>query len=415
MAKRRATASAFSEREMTDRYSSRAQYVAPPPLAPLIVKSKQLFAFDPSYSVIKGFDMGAIVVDLQGLVSWMTPSSLVPLFGVVNASPLLFDYVNLNHGYIMCTSSNDRACVYDCKSGELVSHYKLGEGRAIQALAISDSWFMLAYTSEGIISLLCHPWRDLDVLPNFKPTIIPKCSIGTIISLKFDSQIRNMCWICSTCGVFSIDVTLPNDVIVPIMVTLDPMISNWPFSLEYRDLLFRHQQLVTKHHNLDAQAKIAKFAMQNTINPLPITRQLQTYEYHPLQSNDVPIDISNCATNGMERMIFTSKYVVSIDINSKRVLRFPLPPYISAIHVRTNTFAIITSDLSLMFIYYNGIDIQTSLVPLPLTKNLTNTSYVHGLLANSKKSDTGIIVHLKGSDLYYTELCEDSNSVIIQV
>lgn len=369
--------------------------------------------------VVALFEEGAVVELCSGEIQWSSFIShkTTTFKGLFLLNPGLLQARKLKDTNVCVLASvvlNSKIAIWSCETGDVLYTQSIPNVQKIDHLQMSEMWLVIATDSgpgTGKTSFTCCPWQHKDLFPDFHITIMKDVSIAQVSQILFDQSRENICWILSSSGVFSFDVSLPQSIISPIKVMLDPLRDRWHWDMDYRMLVFQFYTITNQYHSLSTDEKL-KFIHNDTPSACSSTVQsLRDYPHAALANQNIPISMTNKELNEEERIVFTPSFAAVINMATKKVFCFPIPETIGAIHICVGTFMLITPYGEVVLITVNGGDVSTTSITLPHTASIGDIYHNKCIV----QVNNSVYTHMRSNIIYVLDVNTESHKLAVTI
>jgi hypothetical protein len=391
-------------------------------LSPPVLTNAIQTIFPVGSRVVALFEIGAVIELCSGEIQWSSflphnRSQITTFKGRFLLNPNLLQARQLkdtNVSILVSVIHDSRIVIWSCETGEAIYTQTSPVVGKVTHIQLSELWLVLAFDNgpkTGKTSFVCCPWQHKALFPDFHFTIMKDISIAKVSQLIFDQTRENVCWILSASGVFSFDVSLPQSIIAPIKVMLDPLRDKWHWDMDYRLLVFDFYTATNQYHSLTTDEKL-KFIHENVNNCCSSTVQsLREYPHTALANENIPIAMTHMELNEEERIVFTPSFAAVINMATKKVFCFPIPETIAALHICVGTFMLITPSAEVTLITVSGGDVSTTSITLPHTESIRdiyhNKCIVH--------IDNSVYTHMRSNIIYTLDVNTDSTKIAVTI
>ena len=315
------------------------------------------------------------------------------------------------HSIIYCDTISAIATICDsgeihilnCKTGTLLAvltHEILGLD-TVTHITLGESWIIVCLQlPEGQQQWRVINWSRMHRADQLGTKILDAISIGHVTNLSFDCHQRNLCWITSSTGVFSIDVSLPATLLVPIKITLDALQTQWPFTIEYRQMVFKHNQLTMAYHELSDEQKIATHGHKMAVHDC--TQWLRQVIHSPV--SDVPFGMAPMSTTSQTRLIYSTNAITLVNRQEKTLYTIDIPPHYGVCHTTLGSIFIVTQDLDIILYKIAQNEISCVVAPIP-NKVHHQMQFCHAIhkqtcIYPAADADDTAFMHLNGNTVF---------------
>ena len=400
-----------------------------PLLSPILTNSAHSI-FPEGSTVIALFRSGTVIQLATGGFAWASNininTGLVLFRGHFVCVPSLIDDLfdsNTGNTFLLTCRNTNKIDVWSCTDGMLIYSWVASSIQIPTHIQISQEWIVIASDNAifGTTTFICHPWKSTVLLPDFHTTVMSNVSISKVSQLVFDHDNETICWIVSASGVFSFDVTLPQSIIAPIRVVLEPLKKQWRFDDDYRSLLFKYYNITNRYHSYTTEQKLAYIKQSNQMEIEPETKSLRTYPHPSIHIENIPIHMSGQELCQQERMIFAPSFAVVINTNTKKVFSIPIPENIGAIHVNLGSFVIVTATFDAIYYHVKGGDVLTTSISLPTSSGLRHIYHNKCIIPpfsidlDKTGKTNAIFTHNNTNKLYKIDLSRDTSQLVVNI